>query len=281
MTRGEPLRSVTVTRVLGLDAKDDTARATKDDVVVVEEPLDIRVSGDTLAVTMRTPGHDRELVLGFLWAEGIIGALDDVAAIAHCGRPGDEGYGNTIEVTPSAGARLRLPEESMARRGTLTTSACGVCGRRTVDDLLARCTPLASRGTMLRGAIAAAVADLRAGQPVFARSGGCHAASLVTFAGEHVTTFEDVGRHNAVDKVIGATLLAGGLPASNHALVVSGRTSFEIVQKAVVAGIPIVISVSASSSLAVDVATRAGGTLVGFARGGDFVVYAGAQRIID
>jgi FdhD protein len=278
MMRGEPLRSIDVTRVQRAEASRPGAT---EDFVVVEEPLDIRVSGDTLAVTMRTPGHDRELVLGFLWAEGIIGALDDVAAIAHCGRPGDEGYGNTIEVTPAAGARLRLPEEPMARRGTLTTSACGVCGRRTVDDLLARCAPLAPGGAMRRGAIADAIGGLRARQPVFARSGGCHAASLVTFAGEHVTTFEDVGRHNAVDKVIGATLLAGGLPARSHALVVSGRTSFEIVQKAVVAGIPIVISVSASSSLAVDVATRAGSTLVGFARGADFVVYAGAQRIIE
>ncbi len=278
MMRGEPLRSIDVTRVRRAGAP--TAGATED-LVVVEEPLDIRVSGDTLAVTMRTPGHDRELVLGFLWAEGIIGALDDVASIAHCGRPGDAGYGNTIEVTPAAGARLRLPEEPMARRGTLTTSACGVCGRKTVDDLLERCAPLAPGGAMRRGAIADALGGLRARQPVFARSGGCHAASLVTFAGEHVTTFEDVGRHNAVDKVIGATLLAAGLPASNHALVVSGRTSFEIVQKAVVAGIPIVISVSASSSLAVDVATRAGSTLVGFARGEDFVVYAGAHRIVD
>jgi FdhD protein len=278
MMRGEPLRSIDVTRVQRAGA---SSPGMTEDVVVVEEPLDIRVSGDTLAVTMRTPGHDRELVLGFLWAEGIIGALDDVAAIAHCGRPGDEGYGNTIEVTPAAGARLRLPEEPMARRGTLTTSACGVCGRKTVDDLLVRCAPLAPGGAMQRGAIADAIGVLRARQPVFARSGGCHAASLVTFAGEHVTTFEDVGRHNAVDKVIGATLLAGGLPAASHALVVSGRTSFEIVQKAVVAGIPIVISVSASSSLAVDVATRAGSTLVGFARGGDFVVYAGAHRLVD
>ncbi len=271
--RAAPVQSIRVTRVNAAPA-----HATDDDVVV-EEPLDIRVSGDTLAVTMRTPGHDRELVMGFLWAEGVITSRSDIAAIAHCGRPGDAAYGNTVEVTPAPGARLRLPEEPMTRRGTLTTSACGVCGRKSIEDLLARCAKVESGGTMGRGAIVRAVGALRARQPVFAKSGGCHAASLVTFDGEHVATFEDVGRHNAVDKLIGASLLSGLLPGSNHALVVSGRTSFEIVQKAVVAGIPIVVGVSASSSLAVEVARGAGSTLVGFARGGDFVVYAGEERI--
>ena len=250
-----------------------------DDEVVVEEPLEIRVSGDTLAITMRTPGNDRELVLGFLWAEGIIASVDDIAAIAHCGRPGSEGFGNTIEVTPAPGAKLRLPEETAVRRGTLVSSACGVCGRTSIDDLLARCAPVGRGGTMRSLNVARAAAALRERQPLFGRSGGCHAASLATREGEHVATFEDVGRHNAVDKLVGSRLLAGALPAVDHALVVSGRTSFEIVQKAVVAGIPIVIGVSAASSLAVDVAERAGVTLVGFARGGDFFVYAGAERI--
>jgi FdhD protein len=266
----EPLRSIQVTSI------DLAARV---DDVVVEEPLDIRVSGDTLSVTMRTPGHDRELVLGFLWSEGIIGSLDDVAAISHCGRLGEEAFGNTIEVTPAPGAKLRLPDEPTAKRGTLMTSACGVCGRRSIDDLLARCASLEAGGAMGRRAIVRAVASLRARQPVFARSGGCHAASLVDFDGEHLVTCEDVGRHNAVDKVIGACLLARRLPASNHALVVSGRTSFEIVQKAVAAGIPIVIGVSAPSSLAIDVAKRAGSALIGFARGANFVVYTGGERI--
>jgi len=251
-----------------------------DDDVVVEEPLEIRVAGDTLAITMRTPGSDRELVLGFLFAEGIITSLADVSAIAHCGRPGDEGFGNTVEVTAAPGARLRLPEEGgLARRGTVTTSACGVCGRRTIDDLLRRVAPVSARGTMRKAGVARAVASLREAQPLFGRTGGCHAASLVTFDGERLATFEDVGRHNAVDKLVGSRLLAGALPASEHALVVSGRTSFEIVQKAVAAGVPVVIGVSASSSLAVDVARRAGVTLLGFARGGEFVVYAGAERI--
>jgi len=263
------LRSLPATRIAS-----SSERAVDEDLVV-EEPLDIRISGDTLAVTMRTPGHDRELVLGFLWAEGIIASLGDLAAIAHCGRPEDASFGNTIEVTPSPGARLRVPEEPSARRGTLTTSACGVCGRRSVDDLMARCAKVDASGVMSRSAIVRAVEGLRARQPVFERSGGCHAASLVTFEGLHVATFEDVGRHNAVDKVVGASLLSGALPASNRALVVSGRTSFEIVQKAVVAGIPIVIGVSAASSLAVEVAQRAGSTLIGFARGNGFVVYTG------
>ncbi len=268
----DPLRSVRVRR------GDERA----DDAVIVEEPLAIRVSGDTLAVTMRTPGHDRELVLGFLWAEGVIASRDDVSAIAHCGRPGDEGFGNTIEVTPAPGARLRLPEEAnegSVRRGTLTTAACGVCGRRSIDDLLERCTRLSTAATMSGAAIEHAVEGLRARQPVFARTGGCHAASLVTLEGEHLVTFEDVGRHNAVDKVVGARILAGAIPSPDHALVVSGRTSFEIVQKAVAAGIPFVVGVSAASSLALDVAARAGVTLVGFARGGRFVAYTGAERI--
>jgi FdhD protein len=283
MTPG--LRSVRGTRITRRAAMEDKARlegakvAAADDEVVVEEPLEIRISGDTLAVTMRTPGHDRELVLGFLWAEGVIQSIDDVAAVAHCGRPGTEGFGNTIEVTPAPGAKLRLPDETAIRRGTLVSSACGVCGRTSIDDLLARCAPVASGGTMFPAAIARAVESLRGRQPLFARTGGCHAASLLTQDGEHVATFEDVGRHNAVDKLVGSRLLAGEVPARDRALLVSGRTSFEIVQKAVAAGIRFVIGVSAASSLAVDVARRAGVTLAGFARAGELFVYTGGERI--
>jgi FdhD protein len=271
-----PLRPLPVRRIA---TGPDHATSSADDEVVVEEPLDIRLAGDTLAITMRTPGHDRELALGFLWAEGIIHGKDDVAGVAHCGRPGDPAFGDTIDVTPGPGARLDYPAELGARRGTLTTSACGVCGRRSIDDLLARCRPIASTATMTPAAVARAVAALRDRQPLFARTGGCHAASLVTLGGDHVATYEDVGRHNAVDKLVGSLLLADRLPASDHALVVSGRTSFEIVQKALAAGIPIVVGVSASSSLAFDVADRAGVTLAGFARGGALVVYAGPDRI--
>ena len=259
----------------------DVVRASKagatrqDDEVAVEEPLEIRVAGDALAITMRTPGHDRELVMGFLWAEGVIASLADVGAIAHCGRTGDPGRENTIDVTPAPGARLALPDGAFARRGTLTTSACGVCGRRSLDDLLARCVPLGGHAPYSVAAALRAVESLRGGQPLFAKTGGCHGAALADHDGAIVATFEDVGRHNAVDKLVGARLLAGGLPAREHALVVSGRTSFEIVQKALAAGIPHVVGISAPSSLAIDTARRAGMTLMGFARGEGLVVYAG------
>jgi FdhD protein len=266
------VRALKVTRITG------STRTVADDELVVEEPLEIRLSGETLAVTMRTPGHDRELALGFLFAEGVIASIDDVGAVAHCGRTGDEGRENTIEVTPAPGARLRLPDEAV-HRGTLTTSACGVCGRRSIDDLLARCGPVKSVGEPVPGVLRSAFAALRETQRLFTRTGGCHGAALVTFEGEHVATFEDVGRHNAVDKLVGSRLLARGLPLHGHVLAVSGRTSFEIVQKAAVAGIPVVAGISAASSLAVEVARRAGITLVGFARGDSCVVYAGEERL--
>jgi FdhD protein len=267
-----PVRAVQVTRSTGERSHRDEA------LLIAEEPLEIRIAGDPLAVTMRTPGDDRALVLGFLWAEGIISALDDVGAIAHCGRPGDEAFGNTIDVTPGPGARLCVSDER-SRRGTLVTSACGVCGRQSIDDLLLRCAPLPSGGVMSAAAVAGAVATLRTRQPLFARTGGCHAASLVSLSGEHLVTFEDVGRHNAVDKLVGSLLLTGQIPARERALVVSGRTSFEIVQKAVCAGIPIVIGVSAPSSLAVELAERTNSTLLGFARAAECVIYAGGERL--
>jgi FdhD protein len=257
------------------------SREEEDDDVAVEEPLEIRISGETLAVTMRTPGNDRELVLGFLLAEGVIARAEDVSSIAHCGRAGDEARENTIEVTLAPGIRPPIDEETgmLARRGTLTTSACGVCGRRSIDDLLARSAPVGP-GERLRASIVSdVVAALRARQPVFGRTGGCHAASLATFRGEHVATFEDVGRHNAVDKVLGSRVLAGATPLAGHVLVVSGRSSFEIVQKAVAARIPVVASVSAPSSLAIDLARRANVTLAGFVRDGTMTVYAGADRL--
>jgi FdhD protein len=247
------------------------------DAVVVEEPLEIRIAGDTVAITMRTPGNDRELVLGFLWAEGIIHHAGDVSAIAHCGRPDDEGYGNTVEVTLAPGVKFD-PDATPTRRGTISTSACGVCGRRTIDDMLARFEPVPAHPPIAKATILGAAAGLRAHQPIFAKTGGCHAASLVRFSGEHVATFEDVGRHNAVDKLVGSQLLAGRVPLAEHLLIVSGRTSFEIVQKAMTARIPVVAGVSAPSSLAVDLATKAKITLAGFVRGDSLGVYAGEVR---
>jgi FdhD protein len=269
-------RSVSVTRL------EPALRETREDEVVVEEPLEIRIAGETLAITMRTPGQDEALVLGFLWAEGIVRARGDVSSIAHCGRTGDEERENTIEITLAPGVKTPLDDVDaplFARRGTITTSACGVCGRRTIDDLLTAFEPVAKGPELRRDVVAAAAGSLRERQPIFARTGGCHAASLFTASGEHVVTFEDVGRHNAVDKVIGSRLRADALPLAAHLLVVSGRSSFEIVQKAIAAGIPIVAAVSAPSSLAIDLARRGDVTLIGFTRGDAMTVYTGAERI--
>jgi FdhD protein len=254
----------------------------RSDDVAVEEPLEIRISGETLAVTMRTPGNDHELVLGFLLAEGVIANANDVVRVTHCGRIGDEARENTVDVTLTSGVKPPIDPETgmLSRRGTLVTSACGVCGRRSIDDLLARTTSVAmGERRVTQATLADAVSGLRARQPIFGRTGGCHAASLVGFDGQHLATYEDVGRHNAVDKVVGSRVLAKAVPLPETVLVVSGRSSFEIVQKAVSAGIPVVASVSAPSSLAVDLASRANLTLVGFVRDGAMTVYASPERI--
>lgn len=249
------------------------------DLVAPEEPLEIRVAGETLALTMRTPGDDRELALGFLFAEGFITSIDDVSGVAHCGRADDPAYGNTLEITAAPGVYIDVDARSPARRGTLTTAACGVCGRRTLDDLLAARAPVAAGATVAAKTLSACVRALRQHQRLFDETGGCHGAGLFTFEGAHVVTYEDVGRHNAVDKVVGSRLRARGLPLASHVLVVSGRAGFEIIQKAHAAGIPVVASVSAPSSLAVDLAVRAHVTLAGFARGDNFTLYAGAERV--
>jgi FdhD protein len=250
------------------------------DVVVVEEPLEIRVVDDALVTTMRTPGHDHELALGFLFAEGLIGSRRDVASVAHCGRQGDEGWGNVIRVVPAAGTAIDLERSPGLRRGTLSTAACGVCGRRTIDDLVSRCTPLEDETRFSPAMLVELTGRLRSEQVYFQKSGGLHAAGLATREGRYLFVREDVGRHNAVDKLIGRLLLDDALPATARALVVSGRTSFEIVQKALAARIPLVVGVSAPSSLAVATAERARMTLVGFARGGTFNVYAGEERVL-
>jgi FdhD protein len=263
------------------------------DAVAVEEPLEIRVSGDTVAITMRTPGQDRELAAGFLFSEGIIRSSDDLGGLAHCGRPGEEGWGNIIEVTPAAGLVLDLEKMSASKRGTLTTSACGVCGRRSVEDLMAVCTPVPPGAALSPKVIARATDRLKEVQLNFARTGGMHAAAALDAKGELLAAAEDVGRHNAVDKVVGDLVLEGVLrsaraptPILNPSpkyqpwvLVVSGRASFEIVQKAAMAKIPVVASVSAASSLAVDLAERSGITLATFVRNGRFNIYTHPARL--
>ena len=247
------------------------------DEVVVEEPLEIRVAGDSLAITMRTPGHDQELAAGFLLAEGVIEGRHQLGGVAHCGKPGDEGWGNVIDVLPAPGSVFDVER---TRRGILTSAACGVCGRRSVDDLLSRAPPLDDPVRVGRSVLAGLAETLRGEQKNFQRTGGLHAAALADADGRLLIVREDVGRHNAVDKLFGRLLLDNALPASGRILLVSGRTSFEIVQKAVVARAPIVVAVSAPSSLAIATARNAGLTLVGFARHGSFNVYAGAERVL-
>lgn len=249
-----------------------------DDAVVVEEPLEIRVAGDTLAVTMRTPGHDRFLAAGFLYAEGVIESAADLGTLTHCGRPGDEGYGNTMDVIPAGGVDLDIEKLSATRRGTITTAACGVCGRRSVDDVIARCTVLPPGPRIAAAAISRAVERLREVQPVFAATGGIHAAAALRSDGVVLASFEDIGRHNAIDKVVGKLLL-GGVIGAPALLVVSGRASFEVVQKAARARIPIVASVSATSSLAIDLARATGVTLCGFVRDGAMTIYSHPERV--
>jgi FdhD protein len=245
------------------------------DPVAIEEPLEIRVAQDPVAVTMRTPGDDARLTVGFLFAEGIIRGVDDVSSVAHCGRPGDEGYGNVIEVTAAPGLVLEIEK---SRRGTLTTSACGVCGRTSIDDLLKRCGPVPAGAPLPVERVAAAVEKLRDLQPNFAKTGGVHAAAAIDATGAVLASAEDVGRHNAVDKVVGA-LLHGKKLGQAALLAVSGRASFEIVQKAAMARIPIVASVSAASSLAIDLAEKTGIALATFTRDGAFNLCTHPERV--
>jgi len=266
------------------------------DSVAVEEPLEIRVATEPLAITMRTPGDDAQLALGFLFAEGIIRSIDEVGAVSHCGRPGDEGFGNVIDVTAAPGVSLDVEKVQATRRGTLTTSACGVCGRRSVDDLLSLCGQVPPGPPLSLDLVASATERLRQAQMNFARTGGVHAAAAMDAQGTVLAVYEDVGRHNAVDKVVGALLQTrsvSGESALRSAarpsaevgskptlLVVSGRASFEILQKATMARIALVASVSAPSSLAIDLAHRCGITLAGFVRGNGFNVYTHPERLV-
>lgn len=272
VSRGVTERDVTRVTV-------ESEQRVRDDVVI-EEPLEIRVDGEPLAVTMRTPGHDRELAAGFLFGEGVLHDRGEIGSISHCGRLGDEGYGNVIDMVSAPGARLAVERLDASRRGSLTTASCGVCGRRTIDDLLARCTNQVDPMRVRVDTILGAIEGMRAVQTVFQRTGGLHAAGVFDAEGRARIVREDIGRHNAVDKATGAMLLEGALPAAGCMLAVSGRASFEMVQKAVVAGLAVVVSVSAVSSLAIDLAAKTGTTLVGFARDGRMNIYAHDERVV-
>jgi FdhD protein len=248
------------------------AEASIDDVAV-EAALEVRLDGQPFAVTMRTPGADRELAVGFLFTEGIVSAPADVVAVRV--DPSDDVV--DVVLTPDRSAAVAARRD--ARRQVTTTSACGMCGRPDLASTRLTAPPIALAGSVDADAIRALPARLAPLQETFAATGGLHAAALCTLDGAIVDTAEDVGRHNAVDKIIGRQLLDGRLPLGGALLFVSGRTSFEILQKAWLAGVPVVAAVSAPSSLAVSLAQEAGITLIGFVRGGRFNIYTHPERI--
>jgi FdhD protein len=254
------------------------------DHVAAEEPLEIRVGPagpakrSPLAVTMRTPGDDLDLAIGFLLTEGIIGSAEDVHTAQLCAGDDTPNTYNVVDVVLSPGV---APPETDPTRNFYTTSSCGICGKASIDAVRTRSRfDVAADPTVVAAATIAELPDrLAAGQVGFQRTGGLHAAGLFTTDGELVCLREDVGRHNAVDKIVGWAVRQGRLPLAGHVLLVSGRASFELTQKATMAGIPVLAAVSAPSTLAIELATEAGLGLVGFLRGTSMNVYAGGQRI--
>jgi FdhD protein len=267
----ERMRDVRVTALSPPGAPVD-----RDDCVAREEPLEIRLGGQPLAVVMRTPGDDIDLAAGFLKAEMIIRHADDVATIRHCT---DASVENVIDVRLSEerkGSAEAMLKTRMAERSTVTSASCGVCGKRSIESLHADVAPFCRAVELDPTLIAALPARLRRSQEVFDKTGGLHAAAIFDAGGSLLALFEDVGRHNAVDKCVGHLLLRESLPRDGI-LVVSGRTSFEIVQKALVAGIQTIAAVSAPSSLAVELARASNMSLFGFVRDGSLNVYASAR----
>ncbi len=262
----------------------DPSVAEQADLLAGEEPLGIRIGGQAVSLTMRTPGDDVDLTAGFLVSEGVVSSAADIAGIricdgtacAHAHQSADE-IGNIADVTLAPGVRF----EPDLRRSFLTSSACGVCGKTSVAELrVSGRFDLRADQVRVGAEVLAGLPDaLRSAQRVFDRTGGLHAAGLFTADGELLAVREDVGRHNAVDKLVGWALQAGRLPLSGCVLLVSGRASFELVQKAVLAGVPVLAAVSAPSSLAAELAQEAGLTLVGFLRGSAMNVYSGPERI--
>lgn len=251
------------------------------DTLAVEEPLELRVAGESLSVTMRTPGADIDFAHGFLLTEGIIDGADDIATIRYCDGVDDQGRNtyNVLDVTLRENRRL----PSSATRNFFTTSSCGVCGKASLDAvrLASNHRPADDDATVDVETLAQLPDRLRDSQKIFASTGGVHGAALFTTDGTLLVAREDVGRHNAVDKVIGWALQQDMLPLRGSILMLSGRVSFELVQKAVMAGIPIIAAVSAPSSLAVDLGTEQGVAIVGFLRGESMNVYSAGHRVIE
>jgi FdhD protein len=249
------------------------------DAAAVEEPLQVRIDGEAFAVLMRTPGDDRHLTAGFLYSERILRSAPDVVSIEPCVDRTHPGRSNVIDVALAPGARTAAEDRLAEQRKVVANAACGLCGRVTIESLQVQAPYIDAAWTLDRQRAATLPSRLRARQSAFDETGGLHAAGLFAPDGTCDGLAEDVGRHNAVDKVVGRLLLDDRLPRADRALVVSGRASFEIVQKAFLAGIPIVAAVSAPSSLAIDLAAAAGITLLGFVRDGGFNVYTHPQRI--
>ncbi|MFC9836358.1 formate dehydrogenase accessory sulfurtransferase FdhD [Rhodococcus sp. NPDC127530] len=256
-------------------------QSTRPDTVVVEEPLEIRVNGTPLAVTMRTPGSDIELAQGFLLTEGVITGRSDITSIRYCNSLDENGHNtyNVLDIDLAAG--VSLPETGL-ERNFYTTSSCGVCGKASLEAIRTRSrhSPADDPVVVAADTVAALPATLRAAQKVFDSTGGLHAAGLFTADGQLLAVREDVGRHNAVDKIIGWAVEQDRIPLRGRVLLVSGRASFELAQKAVMAGIPVLAAVSAPSSLAIDLADDAGLTLIGFLRGDTMNLYTHPPRIL-
>jgi FdhD protein len=267
-------RSVDLTQV---SEWDDGKVRRKGDFLAAEEPLEIRVGENPLSVTMRTPGHDLELAAGFLFTEGLVQRREQIAAIKKAARDDAPNRGNVVEVELSADA---APDFVKMQRHFFAASSCGICGKASIDSVRSRLLQPPNPAFRLDPELLVRLPDaLRSSQDVFERTGGLHAAALFDSRGALLVLREDIGRHNAVDKVIGWALREGRVPLSESVMLVSGRGGFEIVQKAIVGGLPVVASVSAPSSLAVQLARELRLTLIGFLRGRRFVVYAGEERI--
>lgn len=273
MSEGLGVRRVQVVRACG-----KTGGASEDSVAI-EEPLEVRLHDNPFAVIMRTPGADKDLAAGFLLSEGVIAGADDLGAVEHCRHPRHPEFHNVVNVFLQAGAREQMDRRLAERRNVVANSSCGLCGRVTIESLETRLNPLTVSWTMNAETAVALPATLRSSQVLFEETGGLHAAGLFSRSGELVTIAEDVGRHNAVDKVIGRMLLLDRVPLGDTVLAVSGRTSFEIVQKAWMAGLEMICAVSAPSSLAIELADAAGITLLGFVREGSFNIYSHRARI--
>jgi FdhD protein len=249
------------------------------DHAATEEPLEVRLHNKPFAVIMRTPGADRELAAGFLLSEGVLKSADDLGTLEYCTDPAATHPENIINATLANGSAESLDQLLGARRQVTMNSSCGMCGRLTIDSLRSNAPAISTDWRMSIDALLAVPDRLRAAQHVFDETGGLHAAGLFTREGVLDAMAEDVGRHNAVDKVIGRMVMQERLPLADRLLFVSGRTSFEIVQKAFLAGIPMVAAVSAPSTLAIELAQDSGVTLIGFLRGRNFNIYAHPHRV--